>query len=589
MNLYWSLKELYQSFEDEQFKRDLKQVDNFIETMDQWSQTELTTHEHAISKLEEGINQSQALDHVFSKLYAFTVLTLSVDAKNNQAQQVLDSLQQKETKLTKSIVTFERWIGGLDNLSELIVSSDTLKEHHFFLSEIHDKNQYLLSDEEEILISKMKNTGSKAWSKLQELLTSTLLIEINVDGETKKLPLPVVRNMSHDSDVSVRKSAFEAELKAYGDIEESSAAALNGIKGEVFTLSELRGYDSPLAETLIQNRMESNVLDTMLEAMRESLPSFQRYYRRKAALLGHQGGLPFYDLLAPMGSVNKKFSYEEARDYIVTNFRSFSDELADFAHHAFESQWIDAEPRQGKRGGAFCFNLHPIKESRILANFTGTFSDVTTLAHELGHAYHGYCLKDESILNSNYPMPIAETASIFAESVVVNAALKEANDEEKLNLLEESISSAGQVIVDIYSRYLFETAVFEKRRDYSLSVKEFKELMVSAQKEAYGDGLDHRVLHPYMWVNKPHYYSGSRSFYNFPYAFGLLFAKGLYAEYLIQGDAFIPKYNELLTATGKLPIIDVGKMVGIDVTSIEFWRNSLKLVERDIEQFIALS
>lgn len=447
----------------------------------------------------------------------------------------------------------------------------------------------MLSEKEEVLISKLTNTGSTAWSNLQNMISSTLVVDINIDGEEKQLPLPVVRNMAHDKDPAKRKLAYEAELKAYKKIEESSAAALNGIKGEVITLAELRGYKSPLEETLKDSRMDEETLNAMLTAMKEFLPVFHKYYRKKAEILGYENGLPFYEMFAPMGGVNRTFTYEEAMDYIIENFRSFSDRLADFVQNAYEKNWLDVEPREGKRGGAFCSNLHSIGESRIMANFNGSFSNMTTLAHELGHAYHGLNLKDETILNSGYPMPIAETASIFNETIVVNAALKEANDEEALSILEASISDAGQVIVDIYSRFLFETELFERRKTHPLSVNELKEIMLEAQKQAYGDGLDHDILHPYMWLNKTHYYSAGRNFYNFPYAFGLLFSKGLYAEYLKRGEEFVKEYDELLNATGKNNIKDVALRMGIDVSDPEFFRNSLRLIEKDIERFIELA
>src|SRR5699024_3539805 len=262
-------------------------------------------------------------------------------------------------------------------------------------------------------------------------------------------------------------------------------------------------------------------------------------------------------LFAPIGEVDMSFSYEEAINYIVNNFRSFSDKLADFVQNAYENNWLDVEPRDGKRGGAFCANLHPIGESRVLANFDGSFSSMITLAHELGHAYHGLNLRQESILNSSYPMPIAETASIFCETIVVNAALKDMDEKEAVTILEQSISDDCQVIVDIYSRYLFETRLFETRADHPLSVKALKSYMLDAQKEAYVDGLDSDMLHPYMWLNKTHYYSAGRNFYNFPYAFGLLFSKGLYAIYLKRGEEFVPEYDELLAVTGKRSIKEV--------------------------------
>ena len=283
------------------------------------------------------------------------------------------------------------------------------------------------------------------------------------------------------------------------------------------------------------------------------------------------------------------FTYDEASKFIVKNFKTFSDDLANFAQKAINNDWIDVEPREGKVGGAFCAGIHTLGESRILLNFGGSFGDVVTMAHELGHGFHGECLKNESILNSNYPMPIAETASTFCETIIKKAAIKDATEKEALSILETEISDCTQVIVDIYSRFLFEKSVFEERKESALTVERIKELMLNAQKEAYGDGLDENYLHPYMWAWKPHYYDANYNYYNFPYAFGLLFAKGLYAEYLKKGSDFVGEYERLLSITGKNKIADITKEVGIDIHDKEFWKNSLKTIEEDIEKFIMIS
>ncbi|HLS52597.1 MAG TPA: M3 family oligoendopeptidase [Tissierellaceae bacterium] len=585
----WSLDSLYPSFDSEEYKRDLRKLDQLIKEIQVWADENLSSLNGAGEKIESYINYSQTLSSLFTRLMSFANLKITVDARDEEAIQYLDRLRIKSTEITKPEVQFQNFIKEIDNLDGLISSSDLLKEHSFYLRQIKDRSRYLLSEKEEILISKLSNTGSTAWSNLQDRLTSTLIVDIYIDGEDKQLPLSVVRNMAYDKDPNIRKLAYEAELKAYKKVEESSAAALNSIKGEVLTTSELRGFESPLEETLFKSRMDKESLDAMLTAMEEFLPVFHKYYRKKAEILGHKNGLPFYDLFAPVGQVNMTFGYDEAMEYIVDNFRSFSDRLANFVDKAYRNKWLDVEPREGKVGGAFCANLHPIGESRILANFDGSFSNMITLAHELGHAYHGFNLKDESILNSRYPMPIAETASIFCETIVTNAALREADQQEALSILEASISDAGQVIVDIYSRYLFETELFNRRKNYSLSVNELKEIMIDAQKQAYGNGLDHDFLHPYMWLNKSHYYSAGNNFYNFPYAFGLLFSKGLYAEYLNRGQEFIKEYDDLLNATGKNNIRDVGLRMGIDVHNPDFFRNSLRLIEKDIERFIELA
>lgn len=588
MEMRWSLDALYPSFESDSFKRDREKLDQEIAKIRAWSEQQLSTKTDAVPKMESYITSLTSIYQLYSRLMAFAELTASTDAKNEKALQTIDQLQVVGVELVEPGVLFQKWLGALENLDSLISSSKLLEEHRFYLTEIAAHNKYLLSEKEEIVIAKMKNTGSNAWGKLQEMLTSTLLVDITIDGVEKQLPLPVVRNMAYEKDAQLRKNAYEAELKSYKKIEESSAASLNGIKGEVITLAKLRGYASPLEKTLLDSRMDQQTLDAMLTAMRESLPNFHKFYRKKAQLLGHQRGLPFYDLFAPVGEADMKFTYKEARDFIVKHFGSFSDRLAQYAAKAFDNGWIDAEPREGKRGGAFCHNLHVIKESRILANFTGSYNDVSTLAHELGHGYHGECLVDEKYLNSDYPMPIAETASIFCETIIANAAVQEASEEEAFSILENDISGAGQVIVDIYSRYLFETEVFKRRENGPLSVGELKEIMINAQKEAYGDGLDHSVLHPNMWTCKPHYYYADYNFYNFPYAFGLLFAKGLYAEYLKRGAEFADQYDQLLAVTGKMKIADVARIMDVDVRSVDFWRGSLQLIANDIDTFVTL-
>ena len=585
----WSLAELYPSFESEEYSLDLKKLDEQIEELAKWAAENFKSKNDPVSSIEGYLKKSIEFSTLYTKLMGYSNLSLSVEAKNKNALQSMEQLKMKRAKITKPNVQFQNFIGSLNNLDEIINTSGFLKEHRFHLNQIRDRNKYLLSEKEEVLISKMQNTGSTAWAKLQNMLSSTLMVDIELDEKLKQLPLPIVRNMAYDKDKDIRITAYNAELQAYKKVEESSAACLNGIKGEVLTTSELRGYESPLEETLFQSRMDEKTLNSMLSAIEEALPVFHKYYRKKAEILGHDNGLPFYDLFAPISQVNKTYSYKDAQEYIVDNFRTFSDKLADFANNAFINKWIDAEPREGKRGGAFCFNLHPIKESRILANFNGSFSNVITLAHELGHGYHGLCLQKASILNSRYPMPIAETASIFSETIVMNAALSEVNDEEKLGILESYISDAGQVIVDIYSRFLFEKELFERRQNYSPSVEDLKEMMIDAQKSAYGQGLDPDFLHPYMWINKSHYYSAGRNYYNFPYAFGLLFSKGLYVKYLEDKSTFVSKYDEFLAATGKNTIIDVAKIMDIDVHSIDFFRSSLELIEQDIETFIKLA
>jgi len=581
----WDLSAFYQSMNDPQIERDLKSLKKMI--------TDYTT---LIDNLNTPINSPTPIENIlkgeiafsllFERLGNFGHLTVSTEAKNQEARSLVDKVQKLATNTTKPQVKFQKWLSAQTNLNELINKNDFLKTHEFYLFELIDNAKYLLNEDVEQTLSILSQTGSNAWTNLYGTLSSTQTVEIEQDGKTLKLPLPVVRNMAYEKDQTTRKKAYEAELLSYQTVEESLSAAINSIKGEVIEVSKMRGFASPLAQSLYSSRLEKRALNAMLESIDDSLPTLRKYLRKKAQNLKHTGALPFYDLFAPQGELSLTFTYEQAKDFIIENFKSFSSELSDFAKHAFEHHWIDALPRDGKRGGGFCSSSKVIKESRILTNFTGVFSDVGTLAHELGHAYHSYCLNEETILNSSYPMPIAETASIFCESIIKDAFFNKASKDELLPLLASTLDDAIQCIVDIYSRYLFESNLFEKRQTSTLSVNELKELMLDAQKQAYGEGLDHQTLHPYMWACKPHYYYASSNFYNYPYAFGLLFAKGLYSQYLNEGKPFVSKYKKLLKITGKNNIVDITQSVGIDITTKAFWQNSLRLIEEDVARYL---
>ena len=589
MELNWSLKEIYSSFNSDEFIGDIEKLSVVIEDINKWATEIVKDNENLVEKIEEYIERFSDFTVLATKIGSFIELNVSVDTKNIDGLKYSDIFEGKLTKIVEASTKIERWISGIEDIDSVINKSEIIKEHEFIIKNIVKKSKYLLSDREENIIANMKNTGSNAFLKLKDKLISTLKVEIEEDEETLELPLTVVLNMAYDKDAKVRKKAYEAEIAAYKKIEEGVAAALNGIKGEVLTVCDLRGYKSPLEKTLVESRMDEESLEAMLSAMKESLPVFRKYLRRKAEILGHKNGLPFYDLYAPISDTDMKFSYEEGTKFVEKNFRTFSDNLADFALKAINNSWIDVKPKEGKVGGAFCENLHFIGESRILLNYGESFSDVITMAHELGHGFHGECLKNETTLNSDYPMPIAETASTFCETIIKKAAVKEASKEEALAILEAEIGDCTQVIVDIYSRFLFEKSFFEGRKECALSVDQIKELMLNAQREAYGDGLDPNFLHPYMWTWKPHYYYADSNFYNFPYAFGLLFAKGLYARYVEEGETFPEEYEKLLSITGKNEIADVTKVMGIDIHNKEFWKNSLKTIEDDIERFIELS
>lgn len=589
MTYDWNLESIYESFECENFQEDLRKLDLVIENFKVWCEAITTDYKNVQEKLEDYVNQLEVYADLLGTTSAFAYLHLSSNASNEQAEKYQMVIKQKASQLAGPDTKVNLWISGIPEIEKVIESSELLKAHEFMIHEILSAQKHKLGDQEEAILAKMKNTGSQSWQSYKDKLISTHKVAIEVDGELKHLPLTEVLNMAYDSNKEIRKKAYEAEIASYVAIEEGIGAALNAIKGEVLTVADMRGYDSVLQMTLETSRMDQETLDAMFAAMEESMPVFRKYLRRKAEVLGYSNGLPWYEMYAPVVQKELPFSYEEGKAFVVKNFASFSDHLAEYAQKAMDHRWLDVYTKDGKVGGAFCLSVKRMKESRILLNYGDTFSDVITMAHELGHGFHNECMENETLNNRRYPMPLAETASTFCEIIVKKAAVKEVTGEEKLAIIEGELSDCTQVIVDIYSRYLFEKAFFEKRKEGYVSVKEIKELMLDAQRKVYGDGLDPECLHPYMWTWKSHYYRAETNFYNFPYAFGLLFAKGLYAQYEQKGQSFTEEYEKLLAVTGKKCIADAVKTVGLDVHDIEFWRASLQSITDDIETFMTLT
>ncbi len=581
----WNLDALFPSYESKEFKESISTIESLIEEANAFAKT-LDEKAEPLSTIKRYLELAGQLRSNFLRAFGFVNLSLSTDAQDETSNAWMNRMQQLSSQTSDFNTKFSKWLPTVENKTSLIESDETLKEYEYYLNRIIDRSQYVLSDKEEAIISKLSQTGSSAWSQLQGLLTS--ILEVEYKGE--KITLSDIRNKAHSRDQAVRKSAFESEMAAYKKIEQSIAFSLNSIKGEVNEIVKMRGFGSALDEAVYDSRMQKETLDALIEAMRENLPMFRSYLKRKAKVLGHKNEkLPWYDLFAPLGKSERTFSIDEAMQYVIKNFKTFGSDLADLATRSYEEEWIDFTPRSGKRGGAFCSNLHPIKQSRILTNFEGSFSNVITLAHELGHAYHGDRIFNESILNASYTMPVAETASTLCETIVKKAALNDSKGDEQLFILEQSLMGTTQVIVDILSRFIFEKSVFEGREKTPLSVDKLKTLMVDAQKEAYGDAIDEDTFHPYMWVNKPHYYRGSLSYYNFPYAFGLLFAKGIYALYQEKGSDFVNDIDQLLQKTGKMDVEAVAELIGIDVTDKAFWQGSLDVIKEEIDLFMELT
>ena len=581
MNERWNLDPIYTGFDDENYISDMAAAAETVKELTAFT-ADLAAAE-PLAGLHKGIALQERLSDLIEKLAGYASLRQAANTRDGEAGSQLGQIMAIYSETAAPLAAFTDWASKLPDLMELVESDESLKDYRFLFANEKENSRYLLPGIGEAVMAKLHMSGTSAWSDMQQYLTST--VPVTYRGQT--INLSTVRNLAYDADPQVRKDAYEAEIACYDRIRDAVAFALNSIKLETISDCELRGYESPLARTLKHSHMERSTLDAMFAAIDAYLPKFWKYLKTKAKVLGYENGLPWYELFAPMGKTSTKFTAEQAREYLVNLFAGFDKELSNMVATAFDEAWIDFYPRDGKAGGAFCADVNCIGQSRILTNFDGQFGDVLTLAHELGHAFHNVCIRSHRTLNHDYSMPVAETASTFNECVVMAAAISGAADkEEKLALLESQLQDATQCICDIYSRYRFETAVFENREQQFMMADDLCAMMEKAQKESYGDGLDANCQHPYMWVCKSHYYGPT--FYNFPYAFGGLFARGLYAQYEKEGVAFVPKYKKLLYTTPIATAEDTAKVAGIDLSDENFWRSALQMIADQIDEFCKL-
>ena len=581
MNERWNLDPIYPGFDDPAFDADMTALKAEVENIVVFS--EGLSGMDPLEGLKKGIALQERFFELVSKLAGYASLRQAADTRDPEAGSRMGQIMQLYSAVAAPFAAFKDWAAKLPDLMELVKADEDLKDYTFMFENMAESARYLLPGIGEAVMAKMELSGGSAWAEMQQYLTST--IPVTYRGQTTNLS--AIRNMAYDPDPQVRKDAYEAEIACYDRIKDAVAYALNSIKLETISDCQLRGYESPLHRTVKHNDMQMATLEAMLGAMDEYAPKFWQYLKAKGRKLGHENGLPWYDLFAPMGKSSTRFTAESARDYLVNLFAGFDTELSEMVARAFDEAWIDFYPRDGKSGGAFCADVNHLKQSRILTNFDGMFGDVVTLAHELGHAFHNQCVFEHRPLNQGYSMPLAETASTFNECVVMASAIAgAADDEEKIALIESQLQDATQIIIDIYSRFRFEKSVFDNREEMFMNAEQLCRQMLDAQKQSYGEGLDPEVMHPYMWICKSHYYGPT--YYNFPYAFGGLFARGLYAQYEKEGAAFVPKYKKLLYTTPIAKAEDVAKVADIDLTDRDFWRGALQTIADQIDLLIKL-
>lgn len=578
----WNLQSIYPSFESEEYIHSKKELKKHIGSLMMHLETPFEQDEFA-AWLVKAVHLQNEMGALQESLSAYAYAAYSVATTETLPLSELNNLEEIALSAKKTDVIFRNILA--DNRAFLAKAYTEHREltayKTLFDEELFAQSKQMIPEMEH-LAQDLKRSGADSWSRLQEQITSNLSIVWDEKTGEKKT-LNELRNLAHDPNRDVRQKAYQKELEALGGVEIPLAAALNGVKGSTLTLNAHRTWESSLQKSIFQSRISQKTVEALISAMEDSLPFWRTYLQTKAKIL-HIDKCAFYDLFAPVGNTSTEWTYDEAQKCIIEQFTRFSPHMGSFAQKAFGGNWIDAKIRSGKVGGAYCIGFPVQKESRILSNFNGRYSDVTTLAHELGHAYHQEVIKDLPYAQTQYPMTLAETASIFAETIVFKNVLSNAKGDEKKALIETHLQDGCQIIVDILSRFYFESDFFALRKNNEVSAAECSQLMLEAQERTYGEGIKEDERHQYMWAVKSHYYGSDLDFYNFPYAFGMLFAMALYASYEKIGSGFAETYKALLSETGRLDCVVLCKKAGFDIENVDFWKQGISVFQAELEE-----
>ncbi|AIQ20332.1 oligoendopeptidase [Paenibacillus sp. FSL H7-0357] len=591
LSLTWELESIFPGGSSSpQFEEFLKQLEADIETLRQQVAASVSPADSESTKSLDSV--IELLQSCSGRLIQASEFAGCLGAQNQQDKGAV----RLSSKVTGLRAGFEGISSQFDNVlrqtSDAVwtewMARPEIAPLAFVLSESRDLAREKMSPELESLALELAVDGYHGWSEHYETIVGSIQIPYEDEEGTKQLSAGQAFNKLDDEDPKVRKAMFRKWEEAWGGAADYCADTLNHLAGFRLKLYKGRGWEDVLKEPLDINRMSHTTLDVMWDVITKSKPALVSYLQRKAKLLG-MDALAWVDVEAPVGKSSGKIPYDQAAKDIVTQFRKFSPKLADFAEHAFDNNWIEVEDRPAKRPGGFCVSFPESKESRIFMTYSGTPSNVSTLAHELGHAYHSFLLDDQPLFNQNYAMNVAETASTFAEVIVSDAQVKAAADpEEKLALLEAKIQNSVAFFMNIHARFLFETRFYEKRKEGLVNAEELSALMEEAQKEAFCGVLSE--YHPHFWASKLHFYITDVPFYNFPYTVGYMFSTGLYRLALEQGASFADKYDNLLRDTGVMTLEDlVSKHLGVDLAEPDFWQGAVDLIVADINEFLAMT
>ncbi|HXX88347.1 MAG TPA: M3 family oligoendopeptidase [Candidatus Acidoferrum sp.] len=585
-NLFaWDLTEIFQSTTDPCIEKTTEEIVKSAEVFTKKYKGKLKSL--SARDLLKCIEEYEACQTKLRDVLLFATLSFAADMTQPETQLLNEKAMKLEAKLEKTLAFFELEIGKLVSTRPKIISDRTLATYKHALEKIRRHVAHQLSEVEEQLIIEKDQFGVKAWEELQSKWLNTRMFKVEVVGKEQVLPYGKANGLLHHPDRATRESANKAIYGRLGEQGEIFSSALRNICNDWLSVCERRKYDSPMHASLIANDIDQQTIANLLKTVEDHTDLYRRYLKLKARIMGFPK-LGCHDIVAPLPNAPKmKFDYDKAKNLVISAYSKFDEDYAFAVKDMFARNHIDSAPRFGKQNGAFCYGWFNGKSAYVLSSFNQSLDDTYTFAHELGHATHAYYAeKSQPLMNVRTAAIVAETASIFGELILTDHLLGEAKSKkEKIALLCSVLDGAGMVIFQVTARAWFEQSLYDAidRKEY-LNYETICRYWTGARNKVYGNSVLWFKEMDAEWTMKPHYYMANFRFYNYPYVYAQLFVYALYQKYLKEGKKFIPKFKKVLSAGSSISPIQVGKIVGLDITKPEFWKLGIRQFEHFLEE-----
>jgi len=584
-DIAWDLTEIFPSTTDPSVQ---KAIDDLTKTAKRFAKKYQGKIKSLSAKdLLKCIEEFEAYQAKLGDISLYASLVFAANMTLPETQLLHDKVTKKEAELGKILAFFELEVGALISKKPKIMSELALAKYRHALERLRRQVAHQLSEVEEQLIIEKDQFGVRAWEELQAKWLNTRMFEVEVEGKKKTLSYGEANGLLLHPDRATRESANKSIYGLLGQQGEIFSSAFRNICNDWLNVCGRRKYDSPMHASLIANDIDQHIIENLLKAIENYASLYRRYLKLKAKMMGLPR-LGCHDIMAPLPDAPQmKFDYEKARDLVIEAYTKFDEDYAFAVKDVFAKNHLDSSPRFGKQNGAFCAGWYNGKSAFLLSSFHGTLHDTYTLAHELGHATHDYYWeRNQTMMNGNIPVIVAETASIFGELLLTDLLLSKAkSDEEKKAIVCSVLDGAGMVAFQVTARAWFEQSLYSaiKQGEY-LNYETICKHWTNARNRIYGDVVEWFNEMRAEWTMKPHYYMANFRFYNYPYVYAQLFVYALYQKYLEEGRKFVPKFKKVLSAGGSISPVEIGKIVGLDITNPDFWKLGMKQFEHFFEE-----